>query len=100
MTLRIALLISLFFVGIGGCVGLAQYGKTDCDTLRGRTARMCQEYHQRKADVQIRQETGKLLKAYRQCLQKYEDNPTKAKENCSIYTHALREIELKYREVR
>jgi len=98
MTLRIALLIGLYFVGIGGCG--PQYGMVDCDTLRGGRARMCQEYHQRKADAQVRQETANLLKAYRECLQKYQDNPTKAKENCSIYTHAIREIELKYREVK
>ena len=98
---RLILLLSLPTFAlclIGGCIH--QYGKEDCDTLRGRHARMCQEYRQRKADAEIRQETANLLKAYRECLQRHEDNPAKAKENCSIYTHALHEVDIKYQEVK
>ena len=89
----IIVLVGLSLLPIAGC--LSQYGTADCDTLYGRHARMCQEYQQRKADAQIRQETAKLLKAYRECLQKYESQPEKAKEICAIYTQALHQIEIK-----
>jgi hypothetical protein len=34
----------------------------------------------------------RLVKAYRVCLQKYEDNPTKAKESCGVYREALHDL--------
>jgi len=92
------LFLTLAMGAISGCA--PQYGQEDCDTLHGVHARMCQEYRQRKADVEVRQETANLLKAYRLCLQKYEGEPAKAKENCSVYTQALHEIELKYQSVK
>lgn len=57
----------------------------------------CQYYEQTrvlksKADVQ--EEQAELLKAYRHCLARYEDDPPKAKEHCSVYTQQLREIEV------
>ena len=94
----ILFLLVLVISAISGCV--KQYGQEDCDTLYGVDARMCQEYRQRKADVEVRQETANLLKAYRICLQKYEGDPAKAKDNCSVYTQALHEIELKYQSIK
>ncbi len=33
-----------------------------------------------------------MVKLYRICLQKNEDNPVKAKENCSMYKEAIRDL--------
>lgn len=43
----------------------------------------------------MRSEIVQLVKAYRLCLAKYEGDPEKAKESCSVYTQALHEIEIK-----
>ena len=37
---------------------------------------------------------GLLLHDYRVCLEKYQDEPPKAKEVCGPYTQRLREIEI------
>jgi hypothetical protein len=37
-------------------------------------------------------EMAELVKVYRTCLQKYEDTPLKAKENCGLYKDAIREF--------
>jgi len=58
-------------------------------------ALQCQEYKQREADAALRSEIVQLVKAYRLCLAKYEGDPEKAKESCSVYTQALHEIEIK-----
>jgi hypothetical protein len=42
--------------------------------------------------IAIRKELAELVKAYRVCLQKNEDNPTKAKENCGVYREALQDL--------
>ena len=88
----------LGFIGIMlmmGCssIYLDQYGTVNCDELYGEAARMCQEYRQRKADADMRSEASQIVKAYRQCLEKYQDQPDKQKEYCSVYTQALHEIE-------
>ncbi len=86
------LIVLLMFVSTVGCT----YGQSsDCSSYVGDFAIQCQAYQQRKADTEVRQETANLLKAYRLCLQKYENDPAKAKENCSVYTQALHEIEIK-----
>jgi hypothetical protein len=92
--LRMRYSVLLLSLGVlGGCA--YQYGKTNCDELVGQYARMCQEYRQRKADAELRQETAELVKAYRICLQKYENDPEKAKTQCAVYTQALHEVEIK-----
>jgi hypothetical protein len=45
------------------------------------------------ADIQ--DEKAELMKAYRLCMAKYQDDATKAKELCGPYTPSLREIEVK-----
>jgi hypothetical protein len=40
----------------------------------------------------VRKELAELVKAYRVCLQKYEDNPTKAKESCGVYRDAIHDL--------
>ncbi len=102
-----AIVLSLLcpvLLGLPGCGAEPfkphHYGQMDCSTQRDRWAMECQEYYKKKADAEIRQEVAELLKSYRLCLQKYEDNPTKAKANCSVYNQALHEIDIKYREMK
>lgn len=40
----------------------------------------------------MRAEVAEMAKLYRQCLQKYEDAPDKAKANCASYKEALQEL--------
>jgi hypothetical protein len=55
----------------------------------------CLSYEHTKADspgVRIENEVGELVKLYRMCLQKYEAEPVKAKENCAGYRDAIRDL--------
>lgn len=40
----------------------------------------------------IRREVAELVKLYRLCLQKNEENPSKAREQCSLYRDAIRDL--------
>ena len=51
-----------------------------------------EEFRQRKADADIRQETAELMRQYRHCVEKYEADPAKARENCSAYADALHRV--------
>jgi len=42
--------------------------------------------------VRIENEVGELVKLYRLCLQKYEAEPVKAKENCAGYRDAIHDL--------
>ncbi len=54
-----------------------------------------EDYRMKKSTADIHDEKAELLRAYRQCLEKYQDDPPKAKELCGPYTQSLREIEVK-----
>ena len=54
-----------------------------------------EEYRVLKSTADLQDERAELLKAYRLCLTKYQDEPPKAKEMCAPYTQSLREIEVK-----
>jgi len=54
-----------------------------------------EDYRMKKSTADIQDEKAELLRAYRQCLKKYQDDPPKAKELCGPYTQSLREIEVK-----
>ncbi|MCE9536751.1 MAG: hypothetical protein K8R65_10135 [Nitrospirae bacterium] len=54
-----------------------------------------EEYRVLKSTADLQDERAELLKAYRLCLTKYQDEPPKAKEMCSPYTQSLREIEVR-----
>ena len=44
------------------------------------------------SETTLRQEVAMLVKQYRLCLQKYEDNPTVAKERCGVYREAIKDL--------
>lgn len=46
----------------------------------------------RISETAIQSEVAELIKLYRLCLQKYEDHPMKAKENCGVYKEAIRDL--------
>jgi len=54
-----------------------------------------EDYRMKKSTADIQDEKAELLRAYRQCLEKYQDDPPKAKELCGPSTQSLREIEVK-----
>jgi hypothetical protein len=59
-----------------------------------------EEYRVLKSTADIQNEKAELLRAYRQCLVKYQEDPPKAKELCAPYTQSLREIEVKHQVTR
>jgi hypothetical protein len=59
-----------------------------------------EEYRIMKSTADIQDEKAELLRAYRQCLTKYQDDPPKSKELCAPYTQSLREIEVKHQVTR
>jgi hypothetical protein len=59
----------------------------------------CQYYEQNrvlKSTADVKEEQAKLLKAYRHCLEKYEAQPTDAKEHCAPYVQSFRELDMKH----
>jgi hypothetical protein len=59
-----------------------------------------EEYRVLKSTADIQDEKAELLKAYRLCLAKYQDEPPKAKEMCAPYTQSLRELEVRHQTTR
>lgn len=54
-----------------------------------------EEYRVLKSKADLQDEQAELLRAYRLCLTKYQDEPPKAKELCAPYTQRLREVEVR-----
>lgn len=54
-----------------------------------------EEYRVLKSKADLQDEQAEMLRAYRLCLTKYQDEPPKAKEMCSPYTQRLREVEIR-----
>ena len=70
-------------VGLAGLPGCLSFGGGDnSDTRASRNA----------AETAISREVAELVKLYRLCLQKHEDNPVKAKENCGMSKDAIRDL--------
>ena len=59
-----------------------------------------EDYRVKKATADVREETAEMIRAHRLCLQRYEDDPPKAKQHCGPYTQSLREIDIKRELVR
>ena len=53
-----------------------------------------EEFRVKKTTADLREEQANLLRDCRLCLEKYQDEPSKAKEMCAPYTQRLREIEV------
>ena len=52
-----------------------------------------EEFRVKKTTADLKEEQAALLHDYRLCLEKYQEEPPKAKEFCAPYTQRLREIE-------
>ena len=79
----LALLIgAMMLIGLPGCLRLGFGGGDDADTRASKNT----------AETAISREVAEMVKLYRICLQKNEDNPVKAKENCGMYKDAIRDL--------
>ena len=70
------ILVSLLLIGLSGCQYYADY-----------------RLKQTQSDIQ--EERAELMRAYRECLKKHENDPQKSRDFCAPYTQSLREIEIK-----
>jgi hypothetical protein len=70
------LLVSLLLVGLSGC-------------------HYYEDFRLKKTQADVQEERAELMRAYRECLKKYESEPQKSREFCAPYTQSLREIEVK-----
>ncbi len=52
-----------------------------------------EEFRSMKGDADIKEEVAEMRKAYRLCLQKFEDNLAAQKERCAPYSQAIQEME-------
>jgi len=52
-----------------------------------------QEYRQMKGTADIQEERAELMKAQRECIQKYEDDPQEIESRCSMYKDILQGLE-------
>ena len=78
-----AMSLLLGVVGLAGLPGCLSFGGGDnSDTRASRNA----------AETAISREVAELVKLYRVCLQKNEENPVKARENCGMYKDAIRDL--------
>ena len=71
---------AVLFTGLPGCLSFG--ASNDADMLASRKA----------AETAIYREVAEMAKLYRLCLQKNEDSPVKARENCGLYKDAIRDL--------
>ncbi|MEO6308109.1 MAG: hypothetical protein ABIO96_13400 [Nitrospiraceae bacterium] len=71
---------AVLLVGLPGCIRFGR--EDDSDTKASKNV----------AENAIYREVAEIVKLYRVCLQKNEDNPVKAKENCGMYKDAIRDL--------
>ena len=76
----VLLMGAVVLAGLPGCLSFG--GGDDSDTKASKNA----------AETAISREVAEMVKLYRVCLQKNEENPVKAKENCSMYKDAIRDL--------
>lgn len=80
MRALVLLMGAVVLVGLPGCL---RFGfDDDSDTKASKNV----------AESAIYREVAEMVKLYRICLQKNEDNPVKAKENCGMYKDAIRDL--------
>lgn len=71
---------AMLLAGLPGCLNFGS--RDDSETKESKRA----------AETAIYREVAEMVKLYRVCLQKNEDNPVKAKENCAVYKEAIRDL--------
>lgn len=49
-------------------------------------------FDKKASETTLRQEVAILVKQYRLCLLKYEDEPAKARERCGVYREAIKDL--------
>lgn len=76
------LLGAVVLAGLPGCLSFGFGGGDDSHTKVSKNA----------AETAISREVAEMAKLYRICLQKNEENPVKAKENCGMYKEAIRDL--------
>lgn len=54
-----------------------------------------EDFRIKQGTADIKAEQAELMRAYRECLQKYEAEPARSREHCAPYTQSLREIEIR-----
>lgn len=59
-----------------------------------------EDFRLKKTQADVQEERAELMRAYRECLQKYENDPPRAKEHCAAYTQSLKEIEIRRENAR
>lgn len=50
-----------------------------------------EDFRLKKTQADLQEERAELLRAYRECLKKYEGEPQKSREFCAPYTRSLRD---------
>lgn len=71
---------TMLLAGLPGCINFGS--RDDSDTKESKRA----------AETAIYREVAEMVKLYRVCLQKNEDNPVKARESCAMYKEAIRDL--------
>ena len=67
-----------------------------CFSLMGCRPYADYQYGQnQKAQTAINQERAEIAKLYRQCLEKYQNDPPQAKAQCEHYTQSLQAIDVR-----
>ncbi len=80
MRALILLLGVVVLAGLPGCLSFG--GGDDSYTKASKSA----------AETAIYREVAEMVKLYRICLQKNEDNPVKSRESCGMYKDAIRDL--------
>jgi len=75
MTRILFVVATLSALALSGCF---RFGSNDSD--------------RKAAETSIRGEVAEIVKLYRLCLQKNEETPAKARDNCGIYKDAIKEL--------
>ena len=76
----ILLIGAMVLAGLPGCLSFGGGGDSNTNTSKSA------------AESAIYGEVAEMVKLYRICLQKNEDNPVKARESCGLYKDAIREL--------
>jgi hypothetical protein len=76
----ILLIGAVVIAGLPGCLSVGGGGESDTNASKSA------------AETAIYREVAEMVKLYRMCLQKNEDNPVKARESCGMYKEAIRDL--------